>query len=56
MHSDNGFTPKDETTGKESSKKNRLHSIFLKDNINRFNEQLFLDNIQQFSRYSSVPF
>lgn len=56
MDSDNEFTSKDKTIGEECSKKNRTHSIFLQDNINRFNKQLFLDNIQQFSRYTSVPF
>lgn len=56
MDSDNEFTPKDKTIDEESSKKNRTHSIFLEDNINLFNKQLFLDNIQQFSRYISMPF
>lgn len=56
MDSDSEFTPKNETIDQEISKKIQIDSIFLRDNINRFNEQLFLDNIQQFSRYTSVPF
>jgi len=49
---DNEFTPKGKTVGNESPKKIQTDSIFLRDNINRFNKQLFLDNIQQFSRYT----
>jgi len=45
-------TPKDKTVGNESSKNIKTDSIFLRDNINRFDEQLFLDNVQQFSRYT----
>lgn len=48
------FTPKDKTVGNESSNKIQTDSIFLRDNINRFDEQLFLDNVQQFSRYTSL--
>jgi hypothetical protein len=56
MDPDGEFTPIDEIIGNENSKNIRTDSIFLQDNINRFNKQLFQDNIQQFLRYTSVPF
>lgn len=56
MDSDGEFTQINKTIGTEKSKNISTDSIFLEDNINRFNNQLFQDNIQQFSRYTLIPF
>jgi len=52
MDSDGEFTQINKTIDTEKSKNIRNDSSFLQDNINRFNDQLFQDNIQQFSRYT----
>ncbi|KAF0764650.1 Uncharacterized protein FWK35_00023595 [Aphis craccivora] len=56
MDSDGEFTQINKTIDTENSKNIKNDSIFLQDNINRFNEQLFQDNTQQFSRYTLIPF
>jgi len=56
MDADEEFSQINKTIDTEKSKNIRTDTIFLQDNINRFNNKLFQDNIQQFSRYTFIPF
>lgn len=40
--------------GKEISQKNLIDSIFLRENINQFSDQLFRENTKKFSRYAII--